>query len=156
MFDLVDDFYLENSVSNINVDKIVFCIGTNDIKYFKPFRKNSVHTKFYNELSELINHTKLLFPTAMIIFRTVIPIRNVNNYYTVDVVHDFNYLLLDICRKRGCVFYDCFSDFLGQGDMDIDDRLYRDNLHLNAKGVGILCRSMKYVIFKDIYNPFCM
>ncbi len=76
----VKAFANDNPRSVDNVDKIVFCVGTNEIKWFNPMRR-SVSKCFRSHLVNLVKITKSHFPQAMIIFRCVLPIRIV--YITI-------------------------------------------------------------------------
>ena len=88
----------------------------------------------------------------MIVFQTVLPIR-VLNKYTGDTFHSFNRLLRDICGRRGCIFLDCFADFLDESGDDINTYFYRDDLHLNMFGLMRLCRALKFAVHRSIFNP---
>ena len=69
---------------------------------------------------------------------------------------EFNRLLTDICIKKGCSLLDCFHDFVSQDGYDYDRRLYKDDIHLSSRGVGILCMWFKHVIYSDVFNPFIL
>ena len=130
---------------------MIICLGTNDIKFFNG-KKFDVFKRFRSPLTRLVNLIKFLLPEAQIIFKCVLPMKLYYNY-TATTVHDFNYLLLDICRKNGCIFFDCFADFLDVSRFGVDYYLYRDKWHLNNAGLKVLCRALKFVIYKDIFNP---
>ena len=147
----IRDFCVENPSIVSSVDKIILCLGTNDIKYFNG-NKYDVSKRFRSPLTRLVNLVKFLLPGAVIIIKCVLPMKPYYNY-TANTVHAFNYLLLEICRKNGCIFFDCFSRFLDIYGFGVDDYLYRDKWHLNDAGLKVLCRALKFVIFKDIYNP---
>ena len=78
--------------------------------------------------------------------------------YNAKSIHCFNYLLVDICRRFGCGFIDCFNDFLDWDRVDINLDLYQDRkwqkIHLSSKGLGLLCRHLKNVIYGNVFNPF--
>ena len=149
--DMARDFCVENSALINKIDKVVVSVGNNDIKYFNGHRFN-VARNFAFRLHRMIDTLKFLFPYAMIVFQTVLPIR-VLYKYTGDTFHAFNRLLRDICGKRGCIFFDCFAEFLDSDGDDINAYLYRDRLHLNTFGLQVLCRALKYVIHRDVFNP---
>ncbi|NQZ52355.1 MAG: SGNH/GDSL hydrolase family protein [Moritella sp.] len=127
------------------------CVGTNDVKYFDSSTKD-VTKRFRQPLVRLVKLLKLLFPGAQIIFKCVLPM-GIMYTYTAKSVHDFNYLLLDICKDFGCIFFDCFSDFLDQWGNCYNNYLYRDRIHLNDIGLRILCRALKFIIYRNVFNP---
>ena len=69
-------------------------------------------------------------------------------------VHDFNYLLLDICTQYGCIFMDCFKMFLDREGNGLNRDLYRDRIHINDHGLILLCRAIKFVIYNNVFNPY--
>ena len=148
---MAHDFHYENPNSIHKVDKIVVSAGTNEIKWYNCHSKNLRH-EFKPKLIDLIIDLKQLFPAAHITFQTVLPIRIVYNY-TVDSVHGFNNLLLEVCSQYGCTFYDCFSRFLDREGVNPNRLLYRDNWHLSDIGLKVLCRALKFLIYGNIFNP---
>ena len=154
--DAVNDFYSENSDAVNKVDKIILSFGTNEMKYFNSF-EYSVSQRFYKPICNLVTQIKFLFPFAQIYFQSLLPIRIVFKY-NAKSIHSFNYLLVDVCRRFGCIFIDCFNDFLDHNGVDINVDLYRDKkyqkMHPNDKGLGILCRALKNVIYGNVFNPF--
>ena len=93
-----------------------------------------------------------MYPSAQIIFQSVLPIKVFYNY-TAYSVHQFNELILETCKKFGCIFLDNFSNFLDRHYYDINVELYRDKWHLNELGIKILCRDLKFAIYHNLYNP---
>ena len=161
--DEVEAFANDNPRSIENVDKIVFCVGTNEIKWFKPNREKTVHKCFRSPLVNLIRVTKSLFPFAQITFRCVLPIRIIYNY-TARAVEQFNSLLFEVCQKYGCIYSDegfteylkvCFDSFSYRWytDYNADLYRYRDRFHLNDTGIKILCRALKNIIYRNVFNP---
>ncbi len=148
---MAGDFHYENPHSIHKVDKIVVSVGTNDIKWYNCHVKN-LRREFKPKLITLIQDLKLLFPFASISFQTVLPIRIVYNY-TVDSVHQFNNLLLEVCSQFSCTFFDCFSRFLDREGVHPNRLFYRDNWHLNDIGLKVLCRALKFLIYGNIFNP---
>ena len=149
--DSVREFCLDNPRVINRVDKVVMSVGTNDVKFFDSSTK-SVDKRFRQPLVRLVKLLKLSFPHAQIIFKCVLPMGIMYNY-TAKSVHDFNYLLLDICTKYGCIFFDCFTKFLDQWGNLHNEYLYRDRLHLNDIGLRILCRALKFIIYNNVFNP---
>ena len=142
---LADKFCSEHSDVIGRVDKIIVNIGTNDVKWFNG-KQFSVHKRCFNPLTSLVRNLKYRFPLAVITFIPMLPIRAVYNY-TAKTVNDFNMVLLEVCRKFGCMFFDCFSDFLSADYRDYNAALFRDKWHPNMHGLGLLCRAIKSIIF---------
>ena len=109
--------------------------------------------RFRGPLTRLIKQVKLMFPSAQIIFKCVLPFRIIYKYNPKSV-HEFNYLLLELCTEYGCIFMDCFSEFLDGYGVDYNKNLYRDKLHLNEADLKILCRAIKFVVYNNVYNPY--
>ena len=156
----VMDFTVESPDILHKVDKIIINIGTNEIKGFNCYAKN-VADSFWSPLSKLVQCIKCHFDKAQIIFRSVLPIR-LWYKYNAESVHLFNELLINVCKTYGCIFYDCFRMFLDEYNNDINWDLYqyswkgnRFNLgiHLNDRGLGVLCRALKYAVNHNIHNP---
>lgn len=145
-----NEFYAENTSLVHKVDRIVINIGTNDIKWLNG-RRASVFRKFRIPLSNLVKDLKLLFPNALIIFTTVLPIRALYNY-TAFTVNSFNSLLYQVCNDFGCIFYDCFLDFLAPDQRDYNSSLFRDKWHLNENGLRLLCRSIKDCVYGRLFD----
>ena len=148
----VQDFTHDNPGVSGSVFKIVFSFGTNDIKFFNSF-KYDVKSKFRKPIVQLVEITKMFYPYAQIIFQSVLPFRLVYRYQPLSV-HEFNHLLLEICREKGCLFMDCFADYLDDFGEDINLDLFRDRWHLNDKGLTTLCKSLKFIIYENIFNPY--
>ena len=147
----VRDFCIENPCAINKVDKVIICVGVNDIKYFDSI-KYDLNKRFRKPLIRLINQVKLLLPNAQIIFQSVLPMK-LFYVYCAKSVHEFNYLLLELCGLYGCIFHDCFSGFLDEYGYNYNSSLYRDKWHLNDFGLIILCRAIKFVIYKSIFHP---
>ena len=123
--------------------------------------RRSVSKCFGSHLVNLVKITKSLFPQALIVFRCVLPIRVVYNY-TASAVEQFNQLLYDICCAYGCMYSDeYFSEFLrwewnnfGRNWFtNYNAELYWDNFHLRDKGLSILCRALKQIIYHNAFDP---
>ena len=148
----VRDFTHDNPGVSSSVFKVVFSFGTNDIKFFNSF-KYDVKSKFRKPVVQLVDSTKMFYPNAQIIFQSVLPFRLVYKYQPFSV-HEFNHLLLEICGEKGCLFMDCFADYLDEYGEDINLDLFRDRWHLNDKGLTKLCKSLKFIIYENIFNPY--
>lgn len=154
------DFCEESPELLHRVDKIIINIGTNEIKGFNSFTK-SVSRYFRAPLIELVQCLRYHFSNAQLVFQSVLPIRRWYKY-NVQSVHLFNHLLIEICQAYGCIFFDCLELFLDGNLHDINWDLFRyswsgnrfnQGIHLNEKGLGVLCRALKYVVYHNIYNP---
>ncbi len=143
----VREFY-ENDLAakNNDIEKVIFNLGTNDIKHA---RSGVLHLKKY--LSDLINMTKELFPAAIILFQSCLPIKCVYSYIAGNVL-DFNTMLRDLCLDYNCVFVDCFRVFLSCDGSQVNDNLYHDWLHLNNRGVGVLSTWIKFLINENCFD----
>lgn len=148
---VAEDFYIENAPSVNLVDKIILSLGTNEVKWFNS-DKYDICKRYRAPLIDLIKSLKYMFPHAIIIFQSVLPIR-LYYKYTAKSVNQFNGLLFDICRNYGCMFLDCFNDFLDQFHFDHDASLFRDSCHLNDFGLSRLCQAFKYIIYRSSFNP---
>lgn len=154
IYDSVNDFYSENSNHAHRVSKVLLSLGTNEVKTFNSF-KYSID-KFYEPLVKLIKQIKLLFPLAQIVFQSLLPIRVVFKY-TARSVHLFNELLIKVCGKYDCIFFDCFGLFLDDNGYDINQSLYWDKYHLNDyKGIKVLSRALKQAIYGNLFNPYAI
>ncbi len=147
---IANEFYSDNPLLAHKVDKLVINIGTNDVKWLNG-RLHSVFRKFRAPLSNLIRDLKFLFPHALIVFTTVLPIRALYNY-TASTINDFNKLIFEVCNRFGCIFFDCFYDFLAPDLRDYNSTLFRDKWHLNDLGLRILCRALKYCVYGNLFR----
>ena len=129
-----------------NVDKIVLCLGTNDIKH----SKNGV-SHLRPQVFSLVNRIKDLFPGVNSLVFSTLPMARVYNY-TVHNCYAFNDILKEVCYKTNSYYVDCFDNFLTSDRFDINNLLYKDCYHLNKKGVGVLCSILKMVINCDYFT----
>ena len=140
-------FYEDDlAAKNNDIEKVIFNLGTNDIKHA---RSGVLHLKKY--LSDLINMTKELFPAAIILFQSCLPIKCVYSYIPRNVL-DFNVMLRDLCLDYNCVFVDCFRVFLSYSGVEVNNDLYHDWLHLNNRGVGVLSTWLKYLVNENSFD----
>ena len=153
IMDELDDFFHEHSKHISNIDKIIFSLGTNEVKYLNCY-KVDIFRRFYSPLMKLVEHAKNLFPKAQIVFQCVLPIFTFYKY-TAESVHRFNDLLIEVCKRTGSIFFDCFGYFLDDQGRNIRGNLYRDKFHLSSDtGIKVLARHLKSVIHGNIFNPF--
>ena len=132
------------------------------MKYFNCWR-NDVFKIFRSPLVNLIKSLKHMFPYAQIVFVSVLPFQR-KYKYTAEGLHQFNFLLREVCVQQGCIFFDCFGEFLvrlipsspyDRGERwDFNQCLYRGNIHLNDNGLKVLCRALKFLIYGNSCNPF--
>ena len=149
---IASNFFTENRSIVNRVDKIMVNIGTNDIKWFNG-RVHSVSKRYRAQLCNLVRDLKSMFPIATIVFVSVLPIRAFYNY-TAKTVNAFNKLLFEVSRDLGCIFYDCFYDFLAPDLQDYNSNLFRDKWHLNDSGLRLLCRALKYAVYGNLFSSF--
>ncbi len=150
LHNIASDFFADNQSIINKVDRILINIGTNDIKWLNG-RKYSVNKKFRAPLCNLVRDLKYMFPVATIVFISVLPIRAFYNY-TARTVNAFYRLLFEVSRDLGCIFFDCFYDFLAPDLQDYNSNLFRDKWHLNDFGLRLLCRALKYVVYGNLFS----
>ena len=153
IMDELDDFFHEHNKHINNIDKIIFSLGTNEVKYLNCY-KVDIFRRFYSPLMQSVEHARNLFPKAQIVFQCVLPIFTFYTY-TAEAVHRFNDLLIEVCKRTGSIFFDCFGYFLDDQGSNIRRNLYRDKFHLHSDtGIKVLARHLKSVIHGNIFNPF--
>lgn len=134
------------------VDKILFSLGTNDIKYS---RHGVFHLK--QVVINLISKAKELFPGSIIMFQSCLPIKILYRYTCKNVLN-FNDMIRNLCGLYNCIYVDCFRYFLSRDGYDYNRSLYYDWLHLNDEGLGVLARCLSAVVnrgsFNHVFNNF--
>ena len=152
----IESYFISCSDANQTpiVDKIIVCVGTNDIRHCK---ENGVgHLK--RPLSILMEKIKLMFPDCIVFFQSLIPLI-IQNQFTIPNVNKFNRLLFDLCSHMRVFFVNVFSYFI---QFDCEKRgLFRNenlfvnskNIHLNKFGLSILARSYIKIIHSNRFNP---
>ncbi len=147
VYDNVRDFYENHEAAKSNdVEKVIFSIGTNDVKFC---RYGVSHLK--KHIVRLIDLTKNIFPAAIILFQSCLPIKPIYSYIPKNVV-EFNRLLRNLCLDYNCVYIDCFKDFLTRDTRYQNSDLFYDWLHLNRQGNGVLSTWLKYVVNENSYD----
>ena len=121
------------------VDRVIFSIGTNDIKYFRDRFGNPGDLRiFIKPIEYLIKLSRQYFGQSVnVYFHSVLPMRCMYTYTPANF-EGFNRMLRDICRFNDCYFIDWFNMFLNRPGNDIDLSLYWDNIHLNRVGINML------------------
>ena len=144
----VRDFY-ENDIAakNDDIEKVIFSLGTNDIKHS---RNGVLHLRKY--LLELTDLTKALFPHAIVLFQSCLPIECSAYPFVAYNVVNFNAMLKDLCLLTNCVYVDCFRDFLTRDCLDLNRDLYFDWLHLNQKGLSVLSTWIKFLVNENSFD----
>ena len=143
----VRDFYENHTASkNDDIEKVIFSLGTNDVKFSK---RGISHLK--KHLIELVDTTKFLFPSAIILFQCCLPIKCIYPYIARNVL-EFNCLLRELCDMNNCVYIDCFRDFLSRDGNFANHELYHDWLHLNMRGVSFLGTWLKFIVNENSFN----
>jgi lysophospholipase L1-like esterase len=137
--DMVDSF-ANFAPEAEDIEKVVLCLGTNDIK---NATKGVRHLT--SPLFGLINKVKRYFPGAVVLVFSTLPMKNMY-WFTCENFLNFNVILRNVCRKTDCYYVDCFNNFLSQNKSDYNSALFRDPWHLNKKGLGVLCSILKAVI----------
>ena len=122
------------------VDQVALCIGTNDIKNAE-YGVGNLEPK----VLDLANHIKKLFPRCKVLLFSVFPMK-IRRHYTVRNCLQFNCILKYVSRVTGSFFIDCFDSFLTRDRQDINTFLYRDDIHLNKKGIGVFCSMLNFVM----------
>ena len=143
--DMVDDFKHFDADAD-NIDKVVLCFGTNDIK---SAWKGVGHLK--DAVFDLVSKVKGYFPGAIVLVFNVLPMKN-RHWFTCRNVILFNQILQDVCYRTNSYYVDCFKTFLSNDMFDYSPSLFRDDLHLNRKGIGVLCSILKNVINNDSFS----
>lgn len=143
--EMIDNFYYTNASAN-DVEKVILSFGTNDIRHAVKGVDHLVSPVF-----DVINKVKTLFPGALIFVQCVLPMRNLYNYTARNFL-GFNDILQYVSGKTNCYYVDIFDEFLTPNRYDHEKRLYWDLLHLNNKGLGILCSWLKWIVNHDYFN----
>ena len=132
-----------------DIDRVIFSIGTNDIKYYRDhFGRPGDLCIFINPIEELILLCRRYFGQSVkIYFQSVLPMRCLYTYTPANF-EGFNKMLSDICKlNSNCYFIDWFKMFLNPLGNDIESALYWDNLHLNRFG-----NNMLHDLFEDLLS----
>ena len=137
--DMVDNF-ANFAPEADDIEKVVLCLGTNDIK---NATKGVRHLT--SPLFGLINKVKRYFPGAVVLVFSTLPMKNMY-WFTCQNFLNFNAILRHVCQKTNSYYVDCFNNFLNQNKSDYNTALFRDPWHLNKKGLGVLCSILKAVI----------
>ena len=137
-----------------DVEKVILCVGTNDIRNCK---ENGIrHLK--QPLISLVELIKTLFPNSKIWFQSIVPLL-IQNQFSVKNVKDYNSLLFEVCSYTKIYFLNVFGAFLQYNRNKkgwFRNEFYFvnfNNIHLNKIGLGMLARSYIRLIHSDQFNP---
>ena len=150
------DFVKSNP--DTDVTKIIISVGTNDIRNCK----NGIN-HLRGPLKELCNTISELFPNSTkVFFQSLLPLplKHENDWYTNDIVIDFNWLIYNECIHRQFYYIDAFGPFT-KFSRKVDEPFTRfDNLfeingiHPNStKGMGVLARMYIRAFHSKYFNP---
>ena len=146
-----------NSNPGTDVVKIIVSVGTNDIR---NCRNGIDHLR--GPFKELCNTIDNLFPKSKVFFQSLLPLplKYTNDWYTNDVVIDFNRIIHNECIFRHFYYIDAFwpfTKFYRQWDEPITrfDPLFENNgIHPNPeKGLGVLARMYMRALHSKFFNP---
>ena len=140
--EMMKDFHAFDSERAASICKVIFSVGTNDIKHDSSGRGMMKHR---HALINLIKMAQSMFPGCRVWFQAALPMQRKYSYTSVNV-KDFNNLLADVCRSYGCNFIDCCRRFVAAEGGDFNKYLFRDWLHLNYWGMNVLCKIISGVI----------
>ncbi len=130
---LIDNF-IDRHPKAHDVEKVILSFGTNDIKYDSS---RSGANKLRVPIGHLIAKVKHVFPGAVVLIQSVLPMRNLY-WYTCRNVITLNMLFRELSRNYNCVFVNCVRDFLSPDHKDHNRRLFNDHFHLNFFGRKVL------------------
>lgn len=140
--EMMNNFHAYDSKRAADIGKVVFSVGTNDIKHDSS---GSGMAKYRQTLINLVKRAQYLFPGCSIWFQSVLPMQKRYSYTTSNVLN-FNKVLSDVCQSYGCNFLDCCRRFVTSDGRDYNKYLFRDWLHLNKWGMNLLCKIISYVL----------
>ncbi len=115
-------------------DVILVMIGTNDLL--------SGNYDFIDTMKEIIVQVHKLYPTAELIFNSLLPIEY--SGLPKQMVNSLNVQIEALTMQTGCCFLNTHSRFL-----DSDKKLFQpDGVHLTEASYEIWCRSLlEYIAF---------
>ncbi len=144
---LVENFHACHQQAT-DVEKVILSFGTNDIKHDSS--KSGVN-KLRVPIGDLLANIKNLFPGAIILVQSVLPMRNLY-WYTARNVLGLNKLYRELCNHYNCVYVDCFRDFLSKDRRDHNKGLFSDHFHLNYYGRRVLCHWLRCLVNSSSFD----
>ena len=116
-----------------DLDAIILHVGTNNIA---DARSSESIT---DELRDAVYAIKSANENVKIIVSSILP-RN-NDKLVNEKILKINKSLQTMCQEKGHYFLDNYQNFIYRGS--VNAALYRDSIHLNAKGGKVLGTSMR-------------
>ena len=121
-----------------SLDAVVLHVGTNNVS------DGDRSENIVNDYKDTIDTLKSVNSNVKILVSSLIPRRNdrlVNNH-----IRETNAALDSMCKREGYLFINNDTRFVCQGAPDTS--LYRDNIHLNAKGGKAIGETMRSALDK--------
>ena len=145
-----------NPIDCIGYKNIFVHCGVNDIKYYKINTEQKICMKF-NELKDTIHQISVLCPTSKLCVSPILPTKSmdINNRAL-----QFNSMLF---KYKGSAEYRFdtmnFNIFVDEssGFLRPDLGRYRnpeDQLHLGAKGIGLLVSMVREKVYSSVISPY--
>ena len=146
--------FKDSDDANNTIDKVILSVGTNDVRNLKEGKDVD---RLLEPLEDLIKTVKVCYPKAELYMQSMLPIKLNRaqcheNKITVDKCYSYNRLSFNLCKKYNIYYIDMFKNFLTTGRpsyREVREDLYKDQVHLSNKGIGIIARRFIYIINKD-------
>ena len=112
---------------------------------------------------ELCNTISELFPNSTVFFQSLLPLplKHQGDWYTNDIVSDFNRVIFNECKYRYFYYIDAFWPFTkfsrkwGEPITRFDNLFENKGIHPNSeKGIGVLARMYIRALHSKRFNPF--
>lgn len=142
--------YHEKNKDTVKVTKVFVSVGCNDIRFV--YSRGVNHLKA--PLTRLILTIKDLFPSALIFFHSVLPVRIQNRWTDINVCK-LNDILKSYCHFHNIYYLNFFRLFLTR-DGNRNDNMFRDDVHPKNSCMGLFAMYYIKIIHNndDIYfNP---
>ena len=120
------------------LDAVVLHVGTNNIADAASCESIT------DEITDTIHTIESANSNVRIVVSSVLPRQK--DRLVNDMIRKTNTSLKTMCQEKGHYFLDNTAKFIHQGS--VDSSLYRDNIHLNAKGGKTLGTSMREALNK--------
>ena len=138
---------------DVDIEKIIISVGTNDIRHCP---EGVGHLK--GPLKYLANTIKEISPRSKVYFQSLIPLPLYSNKYAHQVVNNilnFNKIIMNVCLYERCYYINVFNQLLDNRGHFRNNYLFKGNgdIHLNARGMGILARNYIIAIHSNWFNP---
>ena len=149
------DFAKSNSDTVVN--KIIISVGTNDIRNCK----NGIN-HLRGPFKELCSTISELFPNSKVYFQSLLPlpVKHKHDWYTNDLVIDFNRVIYNECVYRHFYYINAFWPFTkysrkwGEPITRFDSLFEDGGIHPHPeKGIGVLARMYMRALHSKFFNP---